>query len=1782
MEILNPPRLHSLGPEKYTIIEHRGEFTTTYTLEPVYPFATLFNLKQRISILHKNDEDAKSWLPSLVYLAEETKEGFKSIEFVWPFSSILPNPSDKDVIDKPDSRIYSEDGRLPIFPQMLTNASLEHVLESKTIHIWSFVDIAHTANYDAGHLPQDAAFQGFFQLFWPLLNTSEALNDALSSLTEQDRILFDTANEYMEYIDARFLKIESTLETMAAKPVELRELRRYRGLLPQKEAFLNGQLELLFYRIKPTAEIPFLRYFSSSERVAPLVKIATTDAGVPLIENPKLLEALLADEPNAAEGGVLLIKAPVKHPRAPLGTTWTLRIMEDGSAEVIIGAPRKDAPLPRSVIEAAIQALPQLLFATPWSDSMETTLVELNAVYEFIATTTVKPSRADLRARLDTFAPFFAEEAVLPGSNATLSLRFKAVSNFSPDTNPIDNFITTLFLRDESSTLEAAPIAAFIGLLTKEFGISAVQAGQTIQNWITKNADFIVTEKAALATKNLGSMLNIYNSHPKYLFQLANIESFTDLQRCLTLMTVYTNTTLDDILIAKTKAVPPPEPKPVLLEEPVDQAADDLLAFELQMMGMAPEEEEQAADEFVAEGEPLAQPPAVPLPLAEGEVIPPIQGSWYLKRLEAHDEELFKYTKGAAADARVEVYSRACQRSSEKQPHVMAPETYQKARSLYGDSVFWVEAPLSQNDLLAVLTASKSATERDKNPKKSLPEVIELEKRALTLGFPLKKDQSITSIKKFESVAANAEITLLMTKQKEKPLWIVIRAGSNSNHPNYYICAEYWCVRDDLPIIPKEFLGKAERNPRKAPNSCPFCGGTLLVNPSNPKVGETVLKRERVSGKLAEFAGIQKLLYHPERYALPCCFVGPDDLVVPADAKPMPPPKVPLPPLQQEIQIELAARPAPPQSTVVVDRESRDRPFTAKRSGVSANRWYIPNQNVLGRSNEDWFEIEQGAVAVPPKSVNKLLGQDPEKFLTAVKGAFAVSQNSYLATPGFGFVRYGLGSKEPGNNFLSLLAYAMYASKFLQTEDDNLLIASPSEVLEELAMKEPMLRNAFPAANYGTLLHEFSTPGYTLPADRQVEFQNWWGQGGRLTPANQRAYAENLFLSYNNFLNYLHSPTVAKDLRLFETLFATPGLFTPTGFILVRIVYPKNKSDSPLLVCPSFGVSVRDQLVKPPLLFILEDQVTGLYDPLVLYEGQTKDSKLLLGLLQTEKAIFGQLNPTLREALSGFITQYYGPTEGCGRGAAPIHPWMPVRDSTHVPLFGTFMNTVVTEGDVKPVGQLRDRSNRLTGVLVQHKGKEFYIPVLDDGTIRMDLMWYQGEEALPKPSLQLLLEMLLGQQNIVRESKVAKLFPGFVPSRLIADSENFVALEVACGAWIPFEPFSLTSEIKHRRFAELRQKKVEVSLVDALPWDLDVGLLRAPKLSDPELKFTSEEVLNESFQHLRISFSKWLNGTADGNRVRKQIELLRRARKRLPLFELQKRLDLLLTNIIANPTNPWMTIDGDNSLSLLRRDCLAVKSKKDCTGGCSWSNGRCLIHTTQTERYIDPVRVCIARLTDELLRTFGQAQEVLEQHVPYLRSMDRSAIIKGEGALLFSVSGRGSHTLFDRLGYSGRKPSEFTRGMTYPEEVDFSPEDLVSETGLSPDWDATLQPAVFAAPIQRDGRARLNASIVGITGESIASLEDKLGKPFTGAPEQWNAIAKATRTDIFLTRIEPTTHVVSPHKWFHESDDASLRYVIVDPFGIPLQVKNSMTQVLKSAQLPATLRMWMDSNNPDV
>ena len=1831
MDILNPPRIISLQPRLIQVIQHTDyETTSTLPLTDVYPFLSVYNLKQMISLEHK---DEKAWLPNLLFVAVETADGYRPLEFSWSFSSSLADPLNPATAGEPDARIYKDDARIPdVYPSLFPGAKLESVIQWSSaddlkVHVWNYSAVAAASGYRDGALPIQSAFEGYLQLYFPAIDTYDDLAAIFTPLRPEDKEVFAIAADYRKAVAKRLELLESALkapQVTAAPTCELTQLREVVFTLPQKPKYTKQTLELKFYETEPSENAPFLRFFPAKDRNPPLGKVFTTASGASAIQSSDLMEALMAEEPAVDMKSVFMIFHPITTASAPLGAAWILSILEDGSASLAMRAPQKKKPILYKTYLEAVKILPDFLAATPWADAQTLTLVKLDAAYGFRASQDLeRPSKAELRARYNVLVPLFLEDKIPTGDPAVFAFRYKAVDNFVADKDPIMNFITHLYFRETAESADKLPVQIWIVSLAQEFGIAPTEASAYIQRWISRNSEYIQSgDVSALPAASLGSSILYYNNHPKYIFNVNNVESERDLQRVLTCMTVMTSLKSEQLGVegsaARASAAVQAanlEAAPPAMEEaaPNGMTEEEMMMMLAGMGHMGEMANAEAAETHVEMTVPVMEvaPAELPKVLKEGEVLPPLK-EFYLTRLKEYDNELFGYTK--TDEKRVTVYSRACQSSQNKQPNVMAPETYSKARAIYGDSVFWLEAPLEGEDLFISNTVYKSVKERKKEfiraSKKMPAEGIELEKRALQLGLPLGEGKSIISLPEYASIVSEdtkTEIATLLEAQKKKPLWSVIRLGTKLDMPNYYICAELWCARDDLPLIVSEFEGDKYRDKSpKSPNSCPFCGGVEIQNMLAPAPGETVVRRKPTApgGKVAKYGGIQDTLNHKDKFALPCCFADPNQFGTPEGAQPIPPPKVALPSIQarndgvEEHKESEAPAPKPVGIAAVAaaaaDAENRARPFSpyAIRHQIAdqtftlvqtstMNPWFIPAQNILGRSTENWFELESSATAIPPSSVNKLLGQDPEKFLTKIKGAFIEKINSYLAYPASAIVRLGISNPQApaGANFLSLLSYARYAIEHLIDQTTNAKIEGPDVIKALFEEKSIELATAFLQANYGTLVHEFSRPDRDFKEGEEARFLTWWRTVGNSVPeldASQRAYGKMAFFAFENFKNYLADTKVAKDLRLFEGLFATPGLFTKSGFILVRIVYPKD-GKNPTIQCPEFGISYYDQLHKPPLLLVLEDAVSGLYDPLVLYDGVSKEDRKLVGVLQPESELFGTLSEPLREGLSGFLSQYYSPIKGCGRVAEPIHPWMPVVDSKGMPRVSDIIDAYRGKSELGWAGVpdgvlhslLRDRSNRLAGVIINYNKKYFYLPCVDDGMIVPHIRCVYGEEAMPQPELGDLLDVFAGRAKAVGKKKISKFFPGLRPKALVGTPTEYTGLELECNATVLIKPFNRDLKITHTIFDDLKNEFVPLEIKDAWPWSTNSELLAYPPTGATSIEQTSEEQLDEAYQHVRITISNWLNTHPMGMRVRNQIELLRKARSRLPLFELQKRLDLLLLPVIAD----IITTEGESRSFILRRDCTAIKSEKDCSGGCSYSGGRCLIHTPpNTERYTNPVRVLTARLTDELLRTFGLAMEVLGGDVPLLRPLTKSALIKGDHSVMFTAEGRGDHVLYERLGYYGRKPSDFTHGYTYPEEVDKSNNSEAVEMGLPVDWAASLMMPVFGAEIERDVYAKQITALVGITGKPLADLEAKLGAPYSGG-EQWATIASTLGLNVISTQYDPVSGLMEYKSVYAVAGGAAAepKYIVLDPEGVPLQ-KHNRSYVLKHSELPESLR----------
>lgn len=1917
--ILKPSRIDSLGRFEIRIVEHihdgePKEFTIT-----AYPFERIISIKQRIALHYIRGEHGNNvaHLPDYLFVARKTGDTYTPLEFSWNIENNgqLHDPLDEEHVGEPDTRLYDTAGN-----RISSKYATEHsgiLLEDSasldeldTLHIWTVHALVQAMNLDRGTEIPTNIMEGYFQLYFPRISKTALLQDFERAPSASEMEDIDAARYYHDELDKRLVKIESFM-TKKMEPCTLKQLHRVRFILPAKPGFSSSaDLELAFYESVVSENIPFIRYFPGNQRTPPLIKLAESSATKQPVIDQAILSKMLREIPELGGGGdettkygILIYKVPISGSNIPAETMWTLSVLgNDGTAELVLHAPRKDAPLTYEAVQVCFGRLQPFLESISYS-AADLKLVELNASYTINVGSVggdKKPSIHDLKRRIDVFQSFLAPSRKLESQRNNFTLRYKTVSNYLRETNPIFDHLS-LLTYDKGKSEPLKPEEYILDLKT-HFGISQAFAATYLAEWSARQAQLQEEGKDIVETANPGAFIGVLSDyHPSYDFIVSNVQSLRDLARILTCMSIFVSHTTSELSVggdaadmsefaAANAAV-----DAAGVQDEAEQAAkaaaaaeesgaataaagadeDDFggmgnLMTQLASLGglgdMVNMSEIQRAAEEV-EAEKAAEKAVAAEKAAEAAVEaakPPGSSSKikyskdeidYMSRLKQRNLAMFQYK--LPPEKKSQTYVKSCQSAQGRQPNVMSLPQYKRARDLYKGSVTWVEGPLDESEAEAVMVASKAVGSRalptaPGNPRRKDTDIYALEKKALELGFPLKGNESITQSKsgmKTFSDAQRADIQELMTEQAKKPLWIVYRLGTKTDegiNTNYYMCAEYWCLHDNLPLLPTIV---------KTSGKCPFCNGRLIANSDAPGLGETVL--ERKENGLHKYIGFMGELRHPDAYAQPCCFKTPDSVLPPSGAsKAYPPQQLELPE-QQAARSEAGASPLAPKPSTGPDVEDvgagvaaagedeetitktaavggdvyRDRPFTAKRDKVKKNEWFIPHQKIIGRTIEGWVDITpkfRGTVSVPPQTVNTLLQQNPESFLTAIRGVQAKSQNSYLTVPGRAFVRYGLGTdlSTPGDNLFSLIAFAEYATSFLHDENANVTIRSNQAVMEHITSEHSLqmnrMVNVFEQANYGTLLHEFSVPQTELEESQITDFETWWKKtSSRYNDPGDRAYAIQTYLAFQNFIQYIKNTSMKKDLRYFTSFFTTPKLLTSFGFIPIVINYYR-KNTPATIMCPEFGISFyhQDPAHRPPLLFIVHDVESGVYDPLVLYEGvkgaDGAEEQRIMGLIHPSTPSFARLSADLRASLQGFIDKYFSPAGaggGCARSGEYTHPWMPVRNTANIPRLSELLQVLdlkdpskksrdkhVLTGDIRKEALFRDRSNRLIGVVVRCLNKEtkyVLVPCIDDGYIALDLKnvrgnLYDPHATLKLPTFEDIFFVLTGKQAKVDNTRLVGHFPKYDPVKLIMKSETgeggapeykYVAVELACGIWIPAQPVRKGDVVNDSRFKELEKKASLIPVAHEMPWDLNDAVVGPDDPEAESIAYTSEEELDESYQLFRLAFSEWLRTSRHGDFVREQIELLRRARARLPLYELQKRLEVLISAVV-NPSNPaktWFTTtEGKVSRPLYRRNCLKLK-QDECSGGCMWvtqdaeAGGRCLIHTTATERYIHPVDTLIARLVDELLRTFSLAEEILEARVPRLQPLQQGTIEHEDGTMMFSLAGRGDDDLFEQLGYTGRKATEYTRGLVYPEETslpgEFAEGDIPGDMPGS--WATVFRHLTLGEDISRSPVLKFQIVFGALAGMTYDKYEKTTGHPVTGTESDWNELAQIRNIQILMTNIDPSLQLLQPYKRIGNME--STKFVVLDADQIPFQNKSTGAAVFTYSELPTSIRVWL-------
>jgi hypothetical protein len=320
------------------------------------------------------------------------------------------------------------------------------------------------------------------------------------------------------------------------------------------------------------------------------------------------------------------------------------------------------------------------------------------------------------------------------------------------------------------------------------------------------------------------------------------------------------------------------------------------------------------------------------------------------------------------------------------------------------------------------------------------------------------------------------------------------------------------------------------------------------------------------------------------------------------------------------------------------------------------------------------------------------------------------------------------------------------------------------------------------------------------------------------------------------------------------------------------------------------------------------------------------------------------------------------------------------------------------------------------------------------------------------------------------------------------NTKNYVAIRLSNGIFIPASP---PEDSKHL-------PEIPEMAIDEMEWKINKDILIDSATPEQDIKDSSEidaKQFNETFEHLRITFSNWLNSSEDGGNFRRQLEEIL-SDNSMPLFERRKRVEIMIGPVIEG----WISErdeDAPRQTSLLRVDC-TLRSQEECGGSCSWieDKGKCMIHVKKVEGEEEAgrssaTRILLRRLIEELLRFSNRRQEIFEKRVSQLAVLD-DAVRQGEQYILPEKSAAWTELL--RLEWATRVPEEpkyleeMRRNPTGSEQAPLTPVDertalpVPLETILGAEDPKTARLRMYPSPT---GGLEPFLSLLGTTASAV-------------------------------------------------------------------------------------------------
>lgn len=1534
------------------------------TLDNIYPFMTLNDIKLALYEV-KNDIN---WIPQQVFLgtvfgpiSEGPKDTFHSLDFQWKtgqYNEMLflnsplkvTNPGsqpDRNFVDgigqaKDNDLVYR--GNLTIEDTLLAVND-----ELPTIYAFALEDLLLNFGVSESTYPSTANWYGRFYMYFPALVDNTAVRPTINDKKDADLLLsYKKANEVIfDNIEELINNDVSTVHLAVDNVLALK--LHFETNVPSNDDSESTSIvpfvsvEDTFFELDVNSRRPFTRFLPLNNE--PITKIHTTGIlPIPDIRDYGLLfQWRNIDSPDDL-GDYMFIKVLTKDIEGGgLPLYSTIELFHDGGATftVLPSKQHRRGLDPQSDLKNLDQTIFEAVEGSPLQGK-DLILDEISLTLGLKLDTKQKPlTKSILQKRLKYFSSFFQESPIYQSDlpNPIMLIKYKTVSDFKTETN-IFTFIRQIIPQYPTLSARFVP-PDFIAAIASEFKITHAAAIDKYYQF-RENADSFQILAPELGTftqnKNPGIDIIIYGKFPMYYVRISKCNSVYHLQRIYTLLSLLLS--VDIVPVANKAAEEKIEKLSPIINEIVErqqvdeftvkkkQLEDELYMDDFDVTDDADEAKAAKVDsgqqfefdelDFFGGGDYGASDGiggggdgiggggdgigsnqiggAKPKPPPRNEDPNLRAKSYYLIQLNKADPRLFDF-KPALKDQLI--YSRKCQVESNKQPIVLNQKEYERMKKEYAEDADF--------------------------------RIIE---------FPLPADVPEPAI---------TENTLT-----------VMKYGTDANKPNYYMCPKYFCLADRIPIKESEFKGTEWRSNyqhdyTKEPNTCPFCGGKLIINPDIGLLGYTVLERGTLkkSDTVPTDISFVKDTTHPEDFELPCC-VGKSKTFYINEK-----------PFAHFLRMEKKAIAAAADATRPVE-QIEDVNVYENEDLID----YVMIRSQLERKyilTADKHPLGYGKFALCGPGLDSYFGQNSSTFVKRV-----ISQKISKVKGINGFLRmgvqYNLRPDDP-NKFFGLLAPYIHKNTIDEVRQRCHEVFSPTIFLH---------------ANYGNLVIEFYDPCQPRPTFE--ELSAWMNKYFDTLVTEKNKYeCERLYMSYANFMNYIDSKNTVKEYRIFAHTLAYKNLFTDNGLILIILEYDsQNLEKEPTVICPPFGYNPQIH-TGCDFAFALRDE-TGLYESLFFFENVEATKTLPASIMN-----FIRFNPEVNKGniiTSGHIKapimkRIQEFTSKCEYVSRAIYTASSAVKSQDLITLSQLLTLPVKKYIYSVV---RDIYNHIVGVtfLTGSGGRLIPLPVADDGYIPVDIRVNFDWESTPVTTADKIV-------NFYNEylTDITSRFEGYKIDAILkrADAKTVSAMRLKNGAIVPAKGYVENFSPEIQALVKIMNASPEYLLnrVLTVSSEDECKELKSIGVTKPEdLETISREQLEELYQHFRMSFANWLSDVASID-LRKQVEKTIFPKYSLPAYEKRKRLSLLLFDELSK----WFVETPDyipEKPFIKRRDCLKITNPGKCTDACIWreEDNACKIHIPEKVNPPNMVfvkQLFIQQLIDELIMFRQKRQEILNKAV---------------------------------------------------------------------------------------------------------------------------------------------------------------------------------------------------------